>query len=132
MNRRWHSPAVSGRSGRKYRNKPTYYDGKRYDSKAEVFRAQQLDLMLDARHIRGWERQVKFELGVPENVYRADFVVEDKDGISHAEDVKGYMTSKFRRDLRLWRSYGPMPLWILKRRSTRWKIEIVTPALGTE
>ncbi len=30
-----------------------------------------------------------------------------------AEDVKGHATAKFKRDLKLWRKYGPCPLWVI-------------------
>lgn len=99
----------------KYSAKRTVYAGISYPSKAEAERAQQLDMLKCSNHVKGWERQVRFELGCPENRYTVDFVVTEYDGNQWAEDVKGYETATFKRNKRLWRSYGPMPLRIIKR-----------------
>ncbi len=106
----------------KYRNVPTEYRGVRYASRAEADRANLLDVMVAGGLVRWWLPQVKFRLGVPENVYIVDFLVMDKHG-EHVEDVKGRETAKFKRDKRLWKAYGPCPLWIVKES----KIEVVTP-----
>ena len=47
---------------RKYRNQPTVLDGEKFDSKAEAARWSELRLLERAGHIRGLERQVKYEL----------------------------------------------------------------------
>jgi hypothetical protein len=107
----------------KYRNQPVRYDGVRYDSVAEARRARVLDLMVEARQVKLWIGQPTFRLGCPENRYRPDFFVVMADGSVHAEDVKGMETSKFRRDRRLWASYGPCPLWVLAKDG----IEIIHP-----
>lgn len=90
------------------------YNGTVYDSKAEMQRAVALDLMLAGKAIRSYTRQPRFTLGVKENVYVADFHVIDADGNEWIEDVKGASTAKWRRDMKLWRSYGPLPLHVLK------------------
>lgn len=99
----------------KYGAKPTEYGGVRYDSKAEAKRAEALDGLRQAGAVAWWIAQPRFRLGCTENVYVADFLVVDPlgDGV-HVEDVKGQETSKFKRDKKLWRSYGPCPLWIIK------------------
>ena len=110
----------AGRS--KYRNIRTEYAGRMYDSKAEASRAMLLDAGVRSGEILWWLPQVKFTLGVPENVYRADFLVVALAGV-HAEDVKGVETPKFRKDRRLWMAYGPCPLWIIK----AGKVEVIEP-----
>jgi hypothetical protein len=101
--------------------------GVTYASNAEAIRAQQLWLLEFAGDVVSIARQVTFELGVPENKYRVDFVVTDKAGRQWAEEVKGYETSKFRRDKKLWKSYGPMPLHVLRlnRDGRSWAREVV-------
>lgn len=94
----------------KYHAQPTEYNGVRYASKAEAAFATALD-MKSAR--LWWIGQPKFRLGVPENVYIADFLVVPLDGDTYVVDVKGMMTSKFKRDLKLWSKYGPCPLHVV-------------------
>jgi hypothetical protein len=105
-------PAPGRRS--KYHNRRTPYNGVTYASKAEASRAYALDAALGLRMIRGWIGQPKFRLGLPENIYVADFLVFDRDGTAWVEDVKGVRTAKFERDVKLWRRYGPCPLRILR------------------
>jgi hypothetical protein len=100
----------------KYRNERTEYNGVWYASKEEALRAFQLDVMLRAGTIQRWRRQPKYHLGVPENVYVADFLVTGLDGIEWTEDVKGHETSKFKRDKNLWRAYGPHELKVIRGR----------------
>lgn len=103
----------------KYRNVRTEYRGMPFDSKAEAEYARQLDLRQNAGEIKGWTRQVPFMLGVPENKYRADFLVFHNDGTVEAVDVKGMETPKFKRDVKLWQSYGPCPLRIVSKSNGR-------------
>ncbi len=106
----------------KYRNVRAEYNGLHFDSKAEAARAKLLDMMIQGGLVLWWLPQIKFRMGVPENVYIVDFLVVGKDGI-RAEDVKGKETAKFQHDKRLWRAYGPCPLWIVK----VGKIEVIDP-----
>jgi hypothetical protein len=103
--------AVPKRS--KYRNVPTVYAGVRYDSKGEATRARELDTAAQVGLIRFWVRQPTFRLGVPENIYRADFLVVGLDDV-WVEDVKGAETAKFRRDKKLWAAYGPCRLVVVR------------------
>lgn len=116
---------------KKYRNTPTFYNGLRFDSKAEADRAAELDFQVKAGHLKFWLPQVTFRLGCAENKYRVDFLVVTKDGV-RAEDVKGMETAKFKRDKRLWKAYGPCDLWIVKRRGTGWKMDVVEPSNPSE
>ncbi len=111
----------------KYRNTPTWYNGLRFDSKAEADRAAELDMQKHVGAIIFWIPQVTFRLGCAENKYRVDFLVITEDGV-RAEDVKGMETAKFKRDKRLWKAYGPCDLWIVKRKSSGWKVNVLKPA----
>lgn len=107
--------AALGLTGRrsKYRAVPTLHNGVRYASKAEAARRAVLDLDPSVRLVVD---QPTFRLGVPENVYRADFLVLylAAEGLAvRVEDVKGVRTAKFARDAKLWRAYGKAPLWIV-------------------
>jgi hypothetical protein len=73
--------------------------------------------------IRWVLRQVTITLGVPQNTYRVDFVLQERDGSIFAEDVKSIETREFKRHKRLWRSYGPFPLRILKGKT----VEVIVP-----
>lgn len=92
----------------------TEYNGVKYDSKAEAIHAELLDYEKSAGTIRFWIGQAPFRLGVPENVYRVDFLVWLHDGTIEAHEVKGHRTEKFERDLKLWRRYGPCNLRIYR------------------
>ena len=89
-------------------------DGSKFPSKSECARYETLLAMRNAGLIRGFIRQPRFTLGVPENVYVSDFLVFENDGKAHAEDVKGMETPKFKRDKKLWLRYGPCQLGIIK------------------
>ncbi len=106
----------------KFRAEARLYRGVRYASKAEAARAHDLDLLLAAGFVVAWFSQVTVRLGVPENVYRPDFLVlprrqawENREPRPWFEDVKGAETAKFRRDKKLWASYGPLELRIIKK-----------------
>jgi hypothetical protein len=40
------------------------------------------------------------------------------------EDYKGAWTPKFKRDVRLWRAYGPCELWVI---DSRGLVEVIEP-----
>jgi hypothetical protein len=120
----------------KYHAKPTEYNGVRYASKAEAKRAAELDLLKKNGDIIEWIGQPKFRLGVPENVYVADFLVVAPIPITipgyretiqehdtWVEDVKGKETPKFKHNKKLWKRYGRLPLHIISRSGT----EVVEP-----
>lgn len=123
----------------KYRAKRTGYNGVMYASKAEAERAKALDEYCMAGRHKGcfWTRQPVFHLGCWENKYVADFLVTNGLALDyeqkfrdvlvvdiHAEDVKGFETAKFKRDKKLWKKYGPFPLWIIKNGKV---VELIVP-----
>jgi hypothetical protein len=77
----------------KYGNKRTEYKGVIYDSKREAYRAWELDQMQKTGIIKGYKRQVAYELAAG-IIYKADFVVEYPDGHKEIEDVKSEATRK--------------------------------------
>jgi len=107
----------------KYGAQPTVSGGIRYDSKLEAERAEALELMRAAGDVWFFIGQPKFRLGVPENVYVADFLVVPRCGHVWVEDVKGRETPKFKRDKKLWARHGPCELHII----TRQGVEVVQP-----
>lgn len=114
--------ALKGNRHSKYRAKPTEYRGRRYDSKAEAARAQQLYEDTDVAIV--WP-QLRIEV-VPGFHFRFDFGVWVRQEAClplafRVEDVTGMVTQRKRDVIRLWREHGPCPLWIVKRKG----IEVV-------
>lgn len=80
-----------------------------YASKKEARRAQELKLLQRAGEISGLTEQVRYEL-IPQQrmeingvivkegsaAYFADFVYQDKNGLTHVEDTKGMLTPLYR------------------------------------
>jgi len=94
-------------------------DGITYASKAEMEYAALLD-EFDGLVYSKIERQIRVELGVPENVVVIDFRVTENNGEVLYIEVKGVETPKFRRDMRLWRAYGPGTLYVVARKGKKW------------
>jgi hypothetical protein len=97
-------------SSRKYRNRKTVYDGETYDSGMEAKRAMELDLLQRAGEIQGYQRQYSFPLevnGKTVAVYKADFMVAEKNGPSVVEEVKGMWTDYARLKWRLFDACYP-------------------------
>lgn len=103
--------------------------GKVYDSRAEMLYAKDvLDPMVVAREIVVFE-QVRIWLGVPENVCVIDFLVIPLNDWQrpYFVDVKGVKTAAFKRNVRLWKRYGPLDLHIVKREGGYFEtVEIVS------
>ena len=100
-----------------------------YDSKAEMRRAVELDLLVRNGNLDYWIKQVLFTLG-PDHSTRVDFLCFDwnDDGALDVwvEEVKGYETPEFRKTRKLWKKYAPVPMHILVPRGTSgWKVEIL-------
>ena len=116
----------------KHHAQRTEYNGVTYASRAEATRAAELDQLVEAGEIEWWIGQPKFRLGCPENVYVADFLVAVYVCFStacdmHVEDVKGQSLPKFKRDCKLWRQYGPIPLHVKRRKGDGWDTEVIEP-----
>ena len=94
---------------RKYGNQPVYVDGRRFDSKAEARRYEELFRLHAAGEILWFCLQPVFRL--PGGIeYRPDFIVCRKDGEVVVEDVKGgkaTVTKEYRLKKRLMKGrYG--------------------------
>lgn len=80
----------------KYKNKPTYYKGKKFDSKKEANRYLELSLLEQANQISNLKCQVPYQLKVNEVIigkYICDFEYLEK-GKTITEDVKSAVTKK--------------------------------------
>ena len=85
------------------------YNGINYDSKLEASRAYELDMMIKAKQIKGYDRQYKLELYVynaagdkiPFKSWKVDFRVHNLDDSYTLEEVKGMemMDFKMKRDI---------------------------------
>lgn len=85
--------------GRKYKNIFQEYGGRQYASQLEASKAKELDLLLKAKEIKGWEAQVTIPLEVNKEVvcrYRVDFVVYHFDGLTEYIECKGFWTPEGR------------------------------------
>ena len=113
--RRWVRGQVRS-PGRRRRNKygarPVWVGNRRFDSRKEARRYEELRLLECAGEIRDLQCQVAFELLPAEGkerpvVYVADFVYRAKDGTLVVEDTKGYRTREYRLKKRLlWALHG--------------------------
>jgi len=84
---------------RKKRNKfgaiPTIYKKIKYHSKKEAEFAKELDLLLKAKKIKKWERQLRIPIVVNGEkicTYIMDFVVTTPEGKTQYWEIKGYET----------------------------------------
>jgi hypothetical protein len=97
-------------------------NGRTYGSKAEMEYAQLLYLMRDGGDIKDFVQQPRLWLGVPENIYIPDFLVIPKESFDpYYIDIKGMETQKFRRDKKLWASYGWLNLHVIKKQGKKFK-----------
>jgi len=113
-----HKYGVSPKKDRTWR-------GVLYASKAEMLRAEYLDGLLRMGELIHVLEQPTYRLGCAENRYRPDFLCFDADGSAWVEDVKGVETPAFRRQLALWRKYGPCPLHVVRRKTRSWAMTII-------
>jgi hypothetical protein len=97
------------------------WQGKTYGSKAEMLYSQLLNTLLLSGELLEIIEQPRLWLGVPENVYVPDFLVVPKTTLPHYVDVKGSETAKFKRDKKLWASYGRLDLHVVKRQNRGFK-----------
>jgi hypothetical protein len=105
------------------------YYGRTYASKAEMEYAKRLDYLVAVEDVLEWLPQVRFTLGVPENIYVVDFLVLPSYGAPWCVDVKGVETPAFKRNCKLWASYGRLDLHIIKRRGDGFETKrIIQPA----
>lgn len=108
----------------KYHNQPTEYNGRRYASKAEARRAQELDLLKAAGEVDRWLPQVKFALsGFRGSLicnHIVDFWVRYADGREEVEDVKGMETPVWKLKYKLFIDmYPDMPYRVIGKRRRR-------------
>ncbi len=99
--------------GNKYGARTAQYGGVTYHSTAEAKYAQQLDLRLMAKEIKGWERQIRIPLKVNDYLiatYIIDFVIHHKDGTAEYLEIKGMETRDWRQKWKLFEAlYADKP-----------------------
>ncbi|MBL4699865.1 DUF1064 domain-containing protein [bacterium AH-315-I18] len=104
------------------------WNGKTYDSKAEMEFARQLDFLQESGNIIEYIEQPKVYLGARENSYKPDFFVVPKDGLPYYVDVKGCETGAFIKNKKLWSIYGRLHLKIIKKQRGGFRtVEVVVP-----
>jgi len=79
----------------KYRNQPTYVDGKRFASKKEAKRYNELKLLKQAGDVINFECQKSWKL-YGRYRYVCDFLVKWRNGTEDVEDVKGFKTPVYK------------------------------------
>ena len=94
----------------KYRAKPVVIDGIRFASQKEGNRYKELILLKKAGEIKWLKLQKPYSVYAHNGrtlnrqkvlTYIADFVYEDKNGIKHIEDVKGFRTPIYKLKKRI-------------------------------
>ena len=100
-------------------------DGIVFASKLEAERYRELVQLMQMGAIVGFERQVTFTLGCPENKYRVDFLVFHGYGEVWAEDTKGMTRPADLKNFKLWERYAPCDLRVMKRKKLEWQTQIV-------
>jgi len=93
----------------KFNAKRTVRDGITFDSKKEAKYYDTLKLMIRAKEVIFFLRQVPFEL--PGGVkYRVDFQEFHSDGTIHFTDVKGYATPEYKAKKKMVESLYPVKI----------------------
>lgn len=112
--------------------KKRVYNGRTYDSLAEMEYAQLLDMKKSAGDVIEWVPQPLFELG-DDYLYRPDFIVIPRTGTTHAVDVKGYETAAFKQSKKMWASYGAIPLIIIKKKGKTFQaVDVIGESRGVQ
>lgn len=100
----------------KYGAQKQTVDGYSYMSKKEAAYAQELDLRIKAKDIKGYDRQVKVSMDIGRNHicnYYIDFVVHLNDGTDEWVEVKGMETDVWKLKWKLAHALYPQRNWIL-------------------
>lgn len=89
------------------------YNGFRYDSGFEAKYAQDLDILIKAKAIKGYDKQVNLDLIVNGYIvcqYRIDFIIYHLDGTKEYIECKGYPTDVWKLKWKLFESlYSGLP-----------------------
>ena len=83
----------------KYHNVRQQYGGYAYASKKEANRAFELDMLLRAKEIKSWKKQITLPLyfkDIKVCDYRIDFIKYELTGDIVLEEVKGFATDSWR------------------------------------
>lgn len=102
--------------GNKYRAKTSIYNDTYYHSKLEAAYAQELDMRVYAKDIKGWKRQIRIPLevnGVKIGTYIIDFVIEHNDGELEYIECKGFETDTWKMKWKLATALYPDRKWTI-------------------
>jgi hypothetical protein len=103
-------PKQYGRHHSKFHSQWTEYKGVKYASKREAAYAAELDLLIKAKQIKNWRRQVRFPLivnEIPVSTYVVDFEVILPNGLCELHETKGYKTDVFKLKFALFKALYP-------------------------
>lgn len=106
----------------KYGNVKSEYKGGIYDSKKEMRKAEELDLMVKAGEIKSWEKQKRLSLdvnGVHIANYYIDFVVYHNDGTVEYLEIKSPITQT-----PVWRIKWKLAQALLDKPNIKWTVEM--------
>ena len=107
---------LAGQKRRKYRNCPTEYSGRQYQSKLEAKHAAELDLLKRSGQIRGWLPQVSLPIAGTKRRMIVDFLVVRSDGTLELHDTKGIVTKDWALKRELIETALGIPVTIVKGR----------------
>jgi len=88
--------ADQGKKGNKYNAKRSQYNGVWFDSIKEANYAELLDWRVKSKDIKGWDRQITFDLMVNAKKIagiRPDFLITNNDGSQEIHEVKSFVTA---------------------------------------
>lgn len=91
-----HGEEIVDRRRSKYRNERAIWQGHTFDSKRELEKFKEFELLRVAGKIRSCVRQVSFQLPGTKRRIRIDFLVVRPDGSLQFFDAKGFETSEWR------------------------------------
>jgi hypothetical protein len=97
-------------SKNKYKAVKQTYNGYSYDSILEASYAAQLDLLIKAKEVKSWDRQVKISIDINDVHicnYFIDFKVYYVDGREEFHEVKGYETDVWKMKWKLAKALYP-------------------------
>lgn len=99
--------------------------GVTYASRLEMRRLIDLHRCVELRELVAVIEQPRFRLGDPNAIYVADALVVPLGGGPWVEEIKGRETPKFKRDRKLWKRHGELPLHVITWVNGSWHCEII-------
>jgi predicted nuclease of restriction endonuclease-like RecB superfamily len=114
----------------KFGSKRVEVSGMSFASKLEAAVFQVLKLMEKAGEVKDIKAQDTVYLSKARIIYKPDFKIETTAGETAWVEAKGFETPEWRIKLRLWKAYGPGPLWIFRGSHANPKLDEVVKGGG--